>query len=112
MMGLPGRSSWAALVGVAVIGGMVGCSDDSSTADLRPGGPPEVLQVFMESRADNGGVEQLLAFGSHPDATIGDAVPVDTAVVANQRALIVVDELLRGNTLEQFKCACWGGNPI
>lgn len=69
-------------------------------------GPPEILQVLVRERVD-GELQGRLAFGDHEDI---DAEVDDRAVSAavardGQRIRVVVDELLRGDTLEEVACA-------
>jgi hypothetical protein len=92
-----------------------GCGKEDSKSDLRPEGPPDILQVFVR---DGAGVSRL-AYGEHPDITgtpddppdlvppLADlAGPVEDAVLLGNRIRIVFDELIRGSTVEQFVCAC------
>jgi hypothetical protein len=94
-----------------------GCSDPDSTTNLRPEGPPEVLQVFVLEPVDDPNYALCpranwpscpqLAYGDHP------GVPMlydDRSVMrANpgiaQRIRVVMDELLQGNHLEEIACA-------
>jgi hypothetical protein len=46
----------------------------------------------------------VFAFGSHPLATPDDAHAVTTADALNNKLRIVMDELLRGNDLEEIAC--------
>jgi hypothetical protein len=117
--------SWwpVGLSAVAALG-LVGCDDLVRNTPLKPDGPPEVLQVFVRERVTvekEGGTTELvleprLAYGDHPD--IGDDDDRDaTAAVAgtDQKIRIVVDELMRGNSLEEIECAdgmTWSSVPI
>lgn len=95
--------------------GLVGCNDPETKTNLRPEGPPEVLQVFV---IDNDGLSKL-AYGEHPDINDIDndpdttppyqvqEGPVNNALITGNKIRIVVDELLRGGRIEQFACACW-----
>lgn len=69
-------------------------------------GPPEILQVLVRERGDDGVVSRL-AFGDHDDIDAeADDRLVDAAIARDvQRIRIVVDELLRGDTLEEVACA-------
>lgn len=84
------------------------CSQPSSATDLHPAGPPMVEQVRLEETyavgASTGQVRVVFGFGTHPDATSDDAHPVTTATAAGNRLRIIVDELLRGNNLEEIAC--------
>jgi len=95
--------------------GLVGCSDPDTNTELRPEGPPEVLQVFV---IDNDDVSKL-AYGEHPEINDLDgdpdttpfyadhAGPVNAAFITGNKIRIILDELLIGGTIEQFACACW-----
>ncbi len=91
---------------------------------LDAAGPPRILQVLARERVaivDDEGHEHVelaarLAFGDHPDI---DAVTDDRAVgeaVARdgQRIRVVVDELLRGSSIEEIPCAdgSWSRVPV
>jgi hypothetical protein len=82
---------------------------------LESEGPPRILQVLARERVavvDDEGHEHVelqarLAFGDHPeidtehdDRVVGEAVARD-----GQRIRIVVDELLRGSSVEEIACA-------
>jgi len=101
-----------------------GCDEAASNGGLIPEGPPEILQVLVKERIattdDDGNdvvvLESRLAFGDHPDI---DAEADDrevTAAVARdgQRIRVVVDELMRGNYLEEVACAdgSWSQVPL
>jgi hypothetical protein len=83
---------------------LVGCSGESSSEG--GAGPPEVLQVLVRERGDEGVVARL-AYGDHDDIDVeGDDRVVDAAVARDgQRIRVVVDELLRGESLEEVACA-------
>lgn len=78
-------------------------------------GPPRILQVLARERVavtDDEGKEHVelqarLAFGDHPDIDVEHDDRVVSAAVARdgQRIRIVVDELLRGSSLEEVACA-------
>lgn len=103
---------------------MVGCDREESMTLLHPDGPPEVSQVFVTELVDDGegGLAAVLnlAFGEHPDACpvegdppfgcsdVGDGT-VGQAALDTQKIRIVFDELLDGETIEQFQCACVAG---
>jgi hypothetical protein len=46
----------------------------------------------------------VFAFGTHTDATDSDEHPVTTAAATGNRIRIIMDELLRGNFLEEIQC--------
>jgi hypothetical protein len=91
-----------------------GCSGGPGDP-LDSDGPPRVLQVLARERVavvDDEGHAQVelqarLAFGDHPEIDVEtDDRVVDTAVARDgQRIRIVVDELLRGGSLEEVPCA-------
>lgn len=102
------------MVGVAVAtSGAAGCS--GADAPLHSEGPPEILQVLVRERVtvtgDDGStwteVQPHLAYGDHDDIDPEADDREVTAAVARdgQRIRIVVDELLRGGTLEEIPCA-------
>lgn len=91
-----------------------GCSGGPGDP-LESDGPPRILQVLARERVavvDDEGHEHVelqarLAFGDHPeidvehdDRVVGEAVARD-----GQRIRIVVDELLRGASVEEIACA-------
>lgn len=91
-----------------------GCSGGPGDP-LDTDGPPRVLQVLARERVavvDDEGHEHVelqarLAFGDHPDIDVeADDRVVGGAVARDgQRIRIVVDELLRGGSLEEIPCA-------
>ena len=102
------------------------CSDDKSSTELNPEGPPMVQQVFVEEWAT---LEEprrpylQLAFGDHADIPLADEDPVYgdnrevNAAVAGQdisRIRVVVDELLVGNFIEELSCSdgSWSKIPL
>lgn len=88
---------------------VAGCSG----AGVETSGPPEVVQVFVRERVD-GELAPRLAFGDHPDIGDDDDRDVTDAVARDgQRIRVVVDQLLRGNRLEEVACAdgSWGRVP-
>lgn len=46
----------------------------------------------------------VFAFGTHPQATDDEQHPVTTAKAIGNKLRIIMDELLRGNNLEEIKC--------
>lgn len=66
-----------------------------------------VRQVMLTERFFDGSqtlTRPVIAFGSHPDATPNEQHSTLTAVAANQRIRVVIDELLVGNELEEIQC--------
>ncbi len=101
-----------------------GCGGGGPVDPLNTDGPPRILQVLARERVvvtDDEGHQHVelharLAFGDHPDLDpevddreVGAAVARD-----GQRLRVVVDELLRGNHLEEIPCAdgTWGRVPV
>lgn len=86
-----------------------GCSSSGNTTELRPEGPPEILQVFLAERVTSGTAARVLtqlAFGTHPELEESDDGEVLSAVArGSQRLRIVFDELLVGNDIEEVACA-------
>src|SRR5262245_26946732 len=107
------------LVG-SLAAGVIGCSAPASNTDLRPEGPPEILQVFATERAGTDASLGLFFSGNkeyNADADKngcgdeydeqGDDCKVDNATAdLSQKFRIVFDELLNGASVEQFVCAC------
>jgi hypothetical protein len=90
----------------AVAAGLaVACSQPTSATDLHPEGPPMVEQVRLEETDATGTqVRVVFGFGTHPEATPDDEHPVTTATATGNQLRIVIDELLRGNALEEIAC--------
>ncbi len=65
-----------------------------------------LVEVYSPDGATN--LERLertvFGFGTHPLATADDAHPVTSAKAAANELRIVIDELLRGNDLEEIQC--------
>ncbi|HEX3476847.1 MAG TPA: Ig-like domain-containing protein [Kofleriaceae bacterium] len=96
------RAACAALAGLAAA-----CSQPASATDLHPGGPPMIEQVRLEESYAIGastGQRVVFGFGTHAGATPDDQHPVTTATAAGNRLRIIMDELLRGDTLEEIAC--------
>jgi hypothetical protein len=102
---------------------LCGCDAAGGGGGLAPDGPPQILQVFARERVTvtDGESEWLeihsrLAYGDHPDIDPEeDDRAVDVAVARDgQRIRVVVDELLRGNYLEEVACAdgSWSQVPV
>src|SRR5688572_23938172 len=93
--------------------GTLGCDDPETGTALRPEGPPEILQVFV---SEEGGT--LDTFIQVNDSLIDDDMSncpddyeeagLDCAVTAatplNTRVRVITDELLRGDSVEEFFC--------
>ena len=98
------RLGFAVLVGI-VLGG---CVDTTSTTDLVTSGPPEIAQVllFEDQTSAAGGVTmpEVFAFGTLPTADPSMEHAVSTAAGAAQELRVIMDQLMRGNRLEQILC--------
>jgi hypothetical protein len=99
------------------------CSDDASSTDLHPEGPPMVQQVFVQEKiiTETATREKFqLAFGDHPEIPLPDEDPVngDDREVVNAVARgtaklrVVFDEILVGNYLEEIACADGSYSPV
>jgi len=90
------------------LGAAAACSDPTSATDLHPDGPPRVEQVRLVETysvgTGSGSTRVVFGFGTHPDATPDDEHPVTTATAAGNKLRIIMDELLRGNDLEEIRC--------
>ena len=99
------RIRWAALVALVAA---AACTDATSTTDLHPEGPPMIQQVRLKEKSALGGMSGLervvFGFGTHPDAQPSEAHPVTAASASGNKLRIVLDELLRGNNLEEIAC--------
>jgi hypothetical protein len=86
----------------------VACGDTPSATDLHPEGPPMVEQVRLKELYTAGGIPGLervvFGFGTHPDASSDDEHPVTTASPSGNKLRVIMDELLRGNNLEEIAC--------
>lgn len=111
---LIGRRRLTTALCLAVATG-IGCSAEESKTLLNPEGPPDILQVFVTERLSDGSTALTPTYGSHPEFDSetefeegpDPSTPVMTAVAdSTQKVRIIFDELIRGNTLEQFVCAC------
>lgn len=101
-----------------------GCGESDKSTELRPEGPPTVMQVFVRelvTTTDPNGntiTRNLiqLAYGDHPDIDQDADNRQVTAALADtrQKIRVVIDELLVGNTLEEIACAdgTWTRVPI
>ena len=105
---------WFAAATVAV----AACTDYESETDLNPSGPPMIQQVFMKETFTPAGAtspreREVFGFGTHPMATeeqqpcknagAGQAC-VTSAMLQTNFLRVIVDELLRGNSLEEINC--------
>jgi hypothetical protein len=85
-----------------------GCTSTTSATDLHPEGPPMIEQVRLVEVYSLGGRSDLertvFGFGTHPLATADDAHPVTSAKPTGNQLRIIMDELLRGNDLEEIEC--------
>lgn len=100
----------------------VACDSGASSTDLVTEGPPMIRQVRLtELYTDATGATNLerkvFAFGTHPDATPDDEHPVTSAKPLDNKLRIIMDQLLRGNSLEEIACRgqvdedTWGHVP-
>jgi hypothetical protein len=65
----------------------------------------QVRLVEVYSLAGVNGLERpVFGFGTHPMATADEAHPVTSAKAASNKLRIIMDELLRGNNLEEIEC--------
>jgi hypothetical protein len=109
------------IIGMLIFGS--GCSGGPGDP-LASDGPPRVLQVLARERVavvDDEGHEHVelqarLAFGDHAEIDVehDDRVVADAVARDGQRIRIVVDELLRGASLEEIACAdgSWSRVPV
>lgn len=104
-------SSRAGIVVSLWVVGLVlgGCIDTDSNTDLVASGPPEIAQVLMyEDSVDASGVaesaREVFAFGTQPTADPSIEHAVTTAAATKQIMHVIVDQLMRGNRLEQIEC--------
>jgi hypothetical protein len=116
---------WKIRLGAILVAGAmaVACSDDESSTELNPEGPPMVQQVFVQEKviSDTATREKFqLAFGDHPeiplpeeDSVNGDDREVVNAVARGTAKLrVVFDEILVGNYLEEIACADGSYSPV
>jgi hypothetical protein len=84
------------------------CIDTDSNTDLVTAGPPEIAQVLLdEAYTDASGAPEfrrVFAFGTHPTATPDEEHPVTNAHASNQHLRVIMDQLVRGNRLQQIQC--------
>ncbi len=97
------------LVGVSTVA--ISCDDPTSKEDLNPAGPPMVRQVFVTEKVTVNDSPRILegqiAFGSHAAAFFeDDDLTVSTAIALGaQEVRVILDEIVRGNSLEEMACA-------
>lgn len=99
------RIRWALPASLA----LAACTDTATSAtDLHPEGPPMIEQVRLKevyTANDIPGLQRtVFAFGSHADAQPSEEHAVTTAAASGNRLRIIMDELLRGNNLEEIQC--------
>jgi hypothetical protein len=93
------------------------CTDASNSAtDLHPEGPPMIEQVLLTDEITVGGSvpfdRPVFAFGTHPEAPESDVHPATAAKATGNKLRIVIDELLRGNNLEEIECRGFVDNDV
>jgi len=84
------------------------CNAPRSREDLHPEGPPMVEQVIMtEQISATDRREGQLAFGSHsaPFFAEDDGEVLNAVTVGSQEIRVILDELVRGNDIEEVACA-------
>jgi hypothetical protein len=96
-----------AWVGLA-LPAIAACTDATSATDLHPEGPPMIEQVRLVevySTSEAQGLERtVFGFGTHPLASASEQHAVTSAKAASNKLRIIMDELLRGNDLEEIEC--------
>src|SRR5262249_44352693 len=123
-----GVQRWLASAALALAAaGLGACSNAEHHSDLRPEGPPDILQMFAIDDDPVQGTISKMACGDHCDindvpatseqncSTTDTALPINgfqngpvtNGLVAGQRIRVIFDELLKPSTVEQFRCACW-----
>jgi len=103
------RNSAVLVEAVLALGAALGCTSETSATDLHPEGPPMIEQVRLVEVFTVAGITTRLTrtvfgFGSHPDATADEAHPVTAAQATPNKLRVIMDELLRGNNLEEIAC--------
>jgi Bacterial Ig-like domain len=103
------RWLWATLATAA-------CTNPTGPTDLHPEGPPMIEQVrLIEVYASGSGQaleRSVFGFGTHPLATADDQHVVTSAKAAGNKLRIIMDELLRGNDLEEIACRYAVGDDV
>ncbi len=87
------------------------CEAPDSREDLNPAGPPMVRQVMLTERTlSETGAASIkagqLAFGTHGASFFenDDGEVLSAFALGNQEIRIVLDELIRGNSMEEIAC--------
>ena len=84
------------------------CLDSTSATDLHTDGPPKVEQVRLsETYLDSTMTllfRRIFAFGTHPQALPEDAHATTSAFATGQSLRVIMDQLLRGNRVEEVMC--------
>lgn len=83
------------------------CTGPTSATDLHPEGPPMIEQVRLVEIYASGGArleQTVFGFGTHPMASADEQHAVTSAKAASNKLRIIMDELLRGNHLEEIEC--------
>jgi hypothetical protein len=86
---------------------LIGCADAPSITDLHTEGPPMIEQVRLVEVYTANEVKltrTVFGFGSHPQAGAEDAHAVTSAKATDNKLRVVLDELVRGNDLEEIGC--------
>jgi hypothetical protein len=96
-------------ISIAIVGlALGGCLNTDSNTDLVTAGPPELAQVRLnEAYTDTTGspeTRRVFAYGTQPTATADEEHSVTTASATMQVLRVIMDQLLRGNHLEQVAC--------
>lgn len=97
------------LAGVSTVS--ISCDAPASKEDLNPAGPPMVRQVFVTEKVIVNDaprvLEGQLAFGTHKAEFFEDDDGMVTTAISlgAQEIRVVLDELVRGNSLEEIACA-------
>lgn len=105
------QSMLAGLLLAGASAASISCDAPKSKEDLNPAGPPMVRQVLVTERVIINDaprvLEGQLAFGTHANEFFeDDDGTVTTAIsLGAQEIRVIVDELIRGNTLEEVACA-------
>ncbi len=106
------RGLLAGLLLVAAGAVNTACEAPASREDLNPAGPPMVRQVLVTERVlSETGTATIsagqLAFGTHGDKFFenDDGEVLSAFALGNQEIRVVLDELVRGNSLEEIACA-------
>jgi hypothetical protein len=99
-----------AVISLAAVIAVAGCTDQTSATNLNPDGPPMIQQVRMtevyatDMTGLNFNTRRVFGFGTHPNGGVDDQHPVTSAKVVGQSFRVIMDELLVGNNLEEIAC--------